>query len=117
MPLVEVRQFFDVVKSVYNYFSCSYRRWHLLMSQPQCSGFPKSAMTLTLFKLRQQNFVTTVNAKIALVVANHALCEDRASGSKPRTLKSLPKTRWSARKDVSLACQLWKCGGKLGTSY
>jgi len=58
-------------------------------------------MTLTLFKLRQQNFVTTVNAKIVLVVANHALCEDSDSGSKPRTLKSLPKTRWSARKDVS----------------
>ena len=44
MPPVQVRQFFDVVQSVYNYFSCSYRRWHLLTLQSQSAisarGFP-----------------------------------------------------------------------------
>jgi len=75
MPLVEVRQFFDVVKSVYNYFSCSYRRWHLLMSQPQCSGFPQIS--------DDTDTVHTPSAEFC----DYSEHEDSASGSKPRTLR------------------------------
>lgn len=112
IPPIEVRNFFDIVQSVYNYFSCSYRRWELLLSQ----SVSESNSAGHAFPSVSANTSTTASADEQRITAKdtddsadeHDLDQSEYSASaEPRqkslTLKSLSKTRWSARKDATSA--------------
>jgi hypothetical protein len=106
MPPVEVLKFFDVVQSVYNYFSCSYRRWqHLVTSQSESQSddaphaFPDPNIEDDSDTETDTVIQQSVNHSSELVDID----ESEIHARKPRTLKSLSTTRWSARKDATSA--------------
>lgn len=101
-PPVAVRRFFDVVQSVYNYFSCSYRRWHLLMSQPESAahGFPQIDDDGDIVQYSDSESTTEFCERDESEDPDQSR---QPRGRQPRTLKSLSKTRWSARKDATSA--------------
>lgn len=114
IPPIEVCTFFDVVQSVYNYFSCSYRRWELLMSnrdlEPNSGGhdfidFPDGH---TYDKNADSNADAAVPPSTDYPEAcdidvDESVDPVQSGKGKPQTLKSLSKTRWSARKDATSA--------------